>query len=238
MDGDCGAFSAERKKPDGDLFDLDVMAVAENYNRDILSLLPITPGRLGSMLDFGAGIGTMAELVRKTYGQSPACVETEPGFIQALMRRGFSVFSQIQDVPSQSIELCWSINVLEHIVDDLGALREMRRVMMPGGRVLIYVPAMIELYGPWDIRVGHVWRYRLQELQDLVAKAGFGVVRGGYMDSLGAACAWGMKRLAATGNLSAASVRFYDRYAYPCSRLLDRLNLPFGKNVWVEGIAA
>ena len=48
-----------------------------------------------------------------------------------------------------------SLNVLEHIADDVGALAEMRRVLRPGGRAAVVVPAGPGLYDFYDRHLQH-----------------------------------------------------------------------------------
>ena len=67
------------------------------------------------------------------------------------------------------------LNVLEHIEDDLGALREMRRVIRPGGYLALLVPAHQVLYGKFDEAVGHFRRYSKDPLLKLLKQADFEV---------------------------------------------------------------
>lgn len=67
------------------------------------------------------------------------------------------------------------LNVLEHIEDDRGALREMRRVLKPGGYLALLVPAHQVLYGRFDHAVGHFRRYGKQPLLQLLRESDFDV---------------------------------------------------------------
>jgi SAM-dependent methyltransferase len=67
------------------------------------------------------------------------------------------------------------LNVLEHIEDDRGALREMRRVIRPGGYLALLVPAHPVLYGKFDEAVGHFRRYSKAPLLKLLGESDFDV---------------------------------------------------------------
>src|SRR4051812_11850264 len=57
-----------------------------------------------------------------------------------------------------------AFDVLEHLVDDVAAVREMSRVLTPGGRLLVAVPADPRLWSMHDEAVGHVRRYTRESL--------------------------------------------------------------------------
>ena len=67
------------------------------------------------------------------------------------------------------------INVLEHIEDDGAALRAMASILVPGGVIVLLVPAFQALYGPIDRNLGHYRRYRRGSIAGLAAAAGLEV---------------------------------------------------------------
>ncbi|MGH9333440.1 MAG: class I SAM-dependent methyltransferase [Vicinamibacteria bacterium] len=75
-------------------------------------------------------------------------------------------------------------DVLEHVDDEKGALAEIRRVLRPGGTLLVTVPAFMFLYGLQDEVSEHKRRYRLEPLVDLVNGSGFEVSYSTYFNTL------------------------------------------------------
>jgi glycosyltransferase involved in cell wall biosynthesis len=60
------------------------------------------------------------------------------------------------------------LNVLEHIDDDEGAIRRLRKLLAPGGRMIILVPQYKWLFGEYDKQVNHKRRYNKSELEALL----------------------------------------------------------------------
>ena len=64
------------------------------------------------------------------------------------------------------------VNVLEHIADDAGPLRGLSRLLVPGGNIVVYVPALNGLYGALDEKIGHYRRYSVWRLREVFREAG------------------------------------------------------------------
>lgn len=82
-----------------------------------------------------------------------------------------------------TFDLVTSLDVIEHIDDDVGALREMWRVLRPGGHVLLTVPAHRFMWGDQDEINMHKRRYVAGEIRDRLNLSGFDVVRLSYMNA-------------------------------------------------------
>lgn len=73
-----------------------------------------------------------------------------------------------------------AFDVLEHLPDDLGALKEMSRVCSPGGLVFVTVPALPFLWGPHDEYLGHQRRYTKKKLKKDFTRLGLDVLEASY----------------------------------------------------------
>jgi SAM-dependent methyltransferase len=130
------------------------------------------------ILDAGCGSGaTMEELA--AYGDVSG-VDLSPAAVAAARERGFD------DVREGSLEaLPWDeatfdvascLDVIEHLPDDRRPLAELRRVVRPGGFLLVTVPAYPALWSQHDVVNRHYRRYRASALRAAAADAGWDLV--------------------------------------------------------------
>jgi SAM-dependent methyltransferase len=74
------------------------------------------------------------------------------------------------------------LNALEHLERDDEALAAFATLLAPGGRVVVQVPAMHNLYGEIDRAIGHVRRYQRDELTAKLERHGFAVEQARYVN--------------------------------------------------------
>lgn len=79
--------------------------------------------------------------------------------------------------PDDSFSFVSLLDIIEHADDDLSVLKEAYRVCMPGGVVLVTVPAFRFLWSSHDVAHHHKRRYRLPELRRIAVESGFTVER-------------------------------------------------------------
>jgi dolichyl-phosphate beta-glucosyltransferase len=82
-----------------------------------------------------------------------------------------------------SVDVLCSLDVVEHLDDDVLALREYLRVLRPGARLVITVPAYRWAWSSHDVDLGHRRRYTRPQLEAVAVAAGFEVVRSRYFHS-------------------------------------------------------
>ncbi len=85
--------------------------------------------------------------------------------------------AQRLDFPDGCFDLITASDVLEHLADEKGALQEWCRVLKPGGRLVVFVPAFMFLWSKHDVANKHYRRYRLDELKKALAENGFIIER-------------------------------------------------------------
>ena len=75
-------------------------------------------------------------------------------------------------LPSAIFDAIVILNVLEHIEDDVAAMKQLHRLLKPGGVVIAEVPAGPNLYDAYDEALRHFRRYGMRELIDKFSSAG------------------------------------------------------------------
>ena len=213
---------------------LEVMSEARHYNAYLHSLIEAQIRSNDKVADFGAGSGTFAVPLLER-GVDLVCVEPDARLRQHLRQARLSVVASMDEIAPASLDLVYSLNVLEHIGDDRDALRGLAGRLKDGGRLLLYVPAFPVLFSAMDRKVGHHRRYRRGPLVALLNEAGFRVCRAVYVDSLGFALTIGYRLVGNdTGDVNRNALKLYDRLFFRLSRALDRaLQHRLGKNLLI-----
>jgi SAM-dependent methyltransferase len=129
----------------------------------------------GRALDVGPGPGGNAAVLRDLGWEVTGVELTETGAMLCASRGVAVVRGDALRLPAadQSVDLVMSTVVWEHIDDHETVDRESFRVLRPGGRLLVAVPAGKTLWSGHDVALGHVRRYERRELVDLVERTGF-----------------------------------------------------------------
>ena len=98
--------------------------------------------------------------------------------------RGLSLLSkanaEVLPVRSSSVDAVVTLDTIEHVADDAAALREIARVLKPGGLLLMNVPAFMFLWGPHDVALMHQRRYTTALARKAVLGAGLEIERATY----------------------------------------------------------
>ena len=221
--------------------DLEAMSFAVNYHRWILDELRPHIGR--NLVEVGAGTGEFSTLLVDEKPESLTLVEPSEMFVHLeknLTANGITtrfyrnIFANVANeiARERRPDTIIYINVLEHIEDDRQELSLIYECLEPGGKALIFVPALPRLYGEFDRQIGHFRRYVKRELADKARGAGFSIVRSRYFDLFGI-FPWFVKyQILKSASLESGAIKLYDKIVVPPVRIIESIMTPpIGKNL-------
>lgn len=214
--------------------DLETMLGAKRYGSHLFELFRPFIGR--RVLEVGCGIGTMSE---RLTGVAELVVGIEPNPTCATQVR-----AHMGDHPRFSLRQCrleecdpvelasyrfdtvFCVNVLEHIEDDTAALATFKRVVQPGGHVLVWVPAVPAAYGPLDAELGHHRRYTKPSLTRAFSRAALDLVSLRYTNPIGLIGWMFNAHLGRSTTHSPLQIKLFETLVAPWALPLDRLIPP------------
>lgn len=219
--------------------DLEVLADCPQYYRWIADAM--TPYVRGCGIEYGPGKGTISKLVLPHMFQL-SLVEPSPNLCQELENTfadnaEVSVYCErlethVVSQPDASVDTVVMVNVLEHVEEDFQTLQELQRIIVPGGHLLLFVPALQWLMSDLDLLHGHYRRYHRKPLEKMCRKAGFEILSCRYWDVPGV-FAWGLiNTIGGSVHFNPRMVGIYDRYIVPVARCVESVVAPpLGKNL-------
>lgn len=132
------------------------------------------PARSCRLLDAGCGTGGTMQRVADL-GEIHGCDYSEYA-LQFCRQRGFTLLSAASVMALPYLDTCCDVviscDVLEHLTDDVVAIREMLRLLRPGGVLILTVPAHQFLWSEHDEALRHQRRYSARELRRQLEEAG------------------------------------------------------------------
>jgi SAM-dependent methyltransferase len=227
--------------------DQRLMTAATNYRRWLFGL--IAPSLAGDILEIGAGIGNLTALARAVPAiRSYHAVEADPvcsahlrqlladtpfpwevltGYFPATMPTG------------KKYDFIFHFNVLEHIADDVGALRACRELLKDEGRMFLFVPACPSLYGSMDRVLEHHRRYRRRELAEKLRSVGLTPEYLRHCNMAGFMGWFINNRILGITSQKSSQIRIFDRLVLPIQNRIEAIcPPPFGQNLYGMATAA
>jgi SAM-dependent methyltransferase len=224
---------------------LESMSAAPRYNAWMYEAIADVMGR--RILEVGSGIGNMSAFLLSGEPERLILTDLDPFYRERLNL----LFADRPEVridqlrlpdpnakarfATEAIDTIVALNVVEHIEDDIGALRTMREILAPNGRIVILVPALQSIYGEMDKELGHFRRYSKRTLADRFRRAGFRVERLTWFNRVGVAGWWFNGRVRKLSRIPVDQLRRFDGIV-PWLRMERFLPLPFGQSVIGVGV--
>ncbi len=214
--------------------DLETMQAARRYSAHLFNLFRAHIGK--RVLEVGSGIGTMsqplAEAADLVVGLEPNinCVSrlenAMRGYPRFVLRPYHLEECNRGELAGHRFDTVVCVNVLEHIEDDAGALRTFKDVLIPNGRVLIFVPAVQAAYGPLDAELGHHRRYSKPTLAKAFHDAGLDLLTLRYTNPIGLLGWMYNAHISKSTAHSLTQVKLFETLVAPWALPLERLISP------------
>jgi len=197
---------------------------AASVSRKALQLLDRSPQ---AVLDVGCGIGVFTLLATlegiNCHGIDVSTAQVKKA--RTLMKRNGQSPDRIQECSleifvrqGKTFDSCVSLDVLEHIEDRNAFLRNLLKVLVPGGQLVVSVPATPAFYDERDRRDGHYLRYDRETLEKELGDAGWIVESVVHWNFLG----WLQRKIVKAVSLSSDPQVYGFRYSKSMSaRLLN-----------------
>jgi len=172
------------------IHNLKTMNLAKNYNKWIFQTIKPFLGK--KILEVGCGIGNMSQFLL----DSELLVGIDiSAVVLDIIRERFSKTKNIDffnynitnekladELKKYNFDTVVLVNVLEHIKDDVQALRNCSKLLLPGGKIIVFAPAFQSFFGSIDRADLHFRRYSKSDIARTVENAGFKVKRVFYKD--------------------------------------------------------
>ena len=215
---------------------LEILENARNYNNWITSL--ILPHLGEHPVELGSGLGYQTEMLLEAGLRHVTVSERTLEGVTKLRDR-FAGDARVEcsvidfrDPHTSEHSAAYAVNVLEHVADDVEALRGAARLVTPGGRVVVFVPAFPAAMSTFDRELGHYRRYTRKTLHAafLAASLEPEVVR--YVNAPGLPVWLVWMRLLGRRPKDGLALSLWDRLVVPVARAVEqRVEPPFGQSV-------
>jgi SAM-dependent methyltransferase len=219
---------------------LERMDGANNYNAWLGRRFREHLGR--RVLEIGAGIGTITRELEPGL-ELLIALEVDRFYVDRLknMFRGKPhvrpylsdvALADWESLKAERLDTIVLSNVLEHIPDDGAAVRRFRQILPVGGKVLILVPALPQLFGAIDEAVGHYRRYTPETLRAVLEGNGLTVDSLEWMNLVGIPGWFLNSRVLRRRSVSKLQLKLYDRLAPLLAEAESHVDLPVGMSLF------
>jgi SAM-dependent methyltransferase len=229
---------ASVKKWDGQRETLDDLSEATHYNEWIYQILrPYVGTRI---LEIGCGTGNLTGYLQK-HGRVLA-VDFHSGYLEAAKKnlkgltgityKKVNLEKGLTSLRAFHPDTLICVNVLEHLSNDQQVLERCFRLLPPGGRFLLFVPAFQFLFGTMDLSYGHFRRYSLPGLKEKVLRAGFEVEYCRYLNLLGILGWWFNGKILRRKIIPKSQMMLYNHVVRFSSKIERFLPKPIGLSLY------
>ena len=196
----------------------------------------VLPWANGHILEIGSGIGNISEIIIRNdlpvtlSDLNPQyCTQLKTRFEKNENCRGVisidiaeTSFEEKYKLLLGKFDTIIALNVIEHIEDDCLAFENCKKLLTPGGRIIILVPAFNFLYNSFDRELGHYRRYTSKSLSEIIQKTGFRILHRQYFN-MPAMFGWYISGSLFNMKMIPENQLSFYNYLVPLFRIIDKL---------------
>jgi SAM-dependent methyltransferase len=120
----------------------------------------------------------------------------------------------------EAFDTVFALNVVEHIEDDCLAIANCKKMLKPGGNLIILVPAYQTLYNQFDKELYHYKRYLSKEIVSLFNSNNLITLKSFYFNALGIASWFVSGKLAKKKTIPSSQMGFYNKIIF-LAKIID-----------------
>jgi 2-polyprenyl-3-methyl-5-hydroxy-6-metoxy-1,4-benzoquinol methylase len=221
-------------------------AVDQLNNWMFESIRPFVKGRI---LEIGSGIGNISDCFVKN--NQPITLSDYSDHYCNYLDKKFANQPLIQDIFQidladvdfddnynlllEKFDTVFALNVVEHIQDDHLAIANCKKLLKPGGHLIILVPAYQTLYNGFDVELEHFRRYTRKTVTQLFNSQKMNILHTWYFNMAGILGWFVSGTILRKKQLPSGQLSFYNKLV-PIFRILDRITFnKFGLSVIIVG---
>jgi len=216
---------------------LERMIEAKNYTDWLFE--SAKPYLKGKVLEIGCGIGNMTKLLIREKIDLTASDNNE-NYIQdiktvydGLNAFCFDISKGALENKADSFDTILCFNVLEHIEDDITALKNINKFLRSEGKLILFVPANPWLFNSLDKEVNHYRRYSKSSLIKKVRDAGFIIKEQRKVNFLGVFGWFFYGHILKKKILSKTGISIFDKISPMLFKLEKIIQPPIGLSLWL-----
>jgi 2-polyprenyl-3-methyl-5-hydroxy-6-metoxy-1,4-benzoquinol methylase len=215
---------------------LEVVAGADKFNQWMYDT--IAPYCHGKILEVGSGIGNISSYFLNK-GQDISLSDLRENYCQ-ILRNNFKEFPSLNQVVQldivdenfdtkyahllESFDSIYALNIVEHVKDDTLAIANCKKLLKPGGHLVILVPSYQKLYNNFDIELEHYRRYTQKSLDKLFVANELKIIHRQYYNFVGILGWWFSGNVLKKKTIPGGQMKLYNSLV-PIIKLVDKVLL-------------
>ena len=220
---------------------LDVISFAPRFNKWMYKT--IAPFTKGNILEVGSGIGNISQFFIDQNAQI-SLTDIRDNYVTILKEKYKSKAHEVfkLDLAAENFETTYkdrlgsydsifALNVVEHIEDDVLAIKNAKKLLKTDGHLIILVPAYNWLYNSFDLALEHYRRYTRKTLNKLLSSAEFKIIHNQYFNAFGMLGWFVSGKILKKKSIPRNQMELYDRLIF-IAKTIDKINFnSFGLSV-------